>query len=156
MTEPTKSITADDAKQSGNGVKGKEAEVGKERRPGSQARKVCKKLIDKTTAKALRNSLKCIDTSILVNEIEAGSNCNMHDLKSALLLLSKLGTIKAKTCLIVLGFAPPIPYLFRCWGHYNSLQGGCAFDNIDIDYIRWNRFCHFINTYKNYSACSFY
>ena len=90
MTEPTKSITADDAKQSGNGVKGKEAEVGKERRPGSQARKVCKKLIDKTTAKALRNSLKCIDTSILVNEIEAGSNCNVHDLKSALLLLSKL------------------------------------------------------------------
>ena len=42
-----------------------------EREDRQPTKKKCKKEIDKTTAKALRNSLKSIDTNILVDEVTA-------------------------------------------------------------------------------------
>ena len=56
-------------KQSNNGVKGKEAEVVKERRPDSQPRRNVLNEIDKTTSKSQQNSLKSIATNILVDEV---------------------------------------------------------------------------------------
>ena len=55
-----------DTKQSGGGVKGKEAEVAKERSQAANQEKSMLKGSRQTTAKALQNSLKYIDSNILV------------------------------------------------------------------------------------------
>ena len=75
---------ARDAKQSGNGVKGSPKWGRREGQAANQL-KVCKKEIDKTTAKAPRNSF---NTNILVNK--ATASCTVPDSNPVLLLLSKL------------------------------------------------------------------
>ena len=62
------------------------------RREGLEANqeKAYKNEIDKTTAKAMRNSLKSIDMRQSYSFIKAGTDCSPPDLKPALLLLSKL------------------------------------------------------------------
>ena len=77
-------------KQSGNGIKGKEAKVAKERRLGSQLRKSMLKGNRQNNSKGATKFIE------IYRFLKAGSNCSaplsMPDLKPALflLLLSKL------------------------------------------------------------------